>query len=54
MKITTLAISVTLAALTLTGCPAPAKTGKTTKTGSAASSPAAKSGSAAATPAKTK
>jgi len=55
MKITTLTIAVSLAALTLTGCPAPKKTGAA-PSASAATTPAASAPAAttpAATPAKT-
>lgn len=50
MTIKILAISATLAALTLTGCPAPKKTGKTGATKTAP----AKTDSAPATPAPSK
>tara|TARA_R110002072_G_scaffold65364_1_gene161416 strand:- start:230 stop:406 length:177 start_codon:yes stop_codon:yes gene_type:complete len=40
MNIKTLTIAVSLAALTLTGCPAPKKTGAPAKTTPAASAPA--------------
>lgn len=57
MKIKTLAIAVSLAALTLTGCPAPKKTGAPAASTPAASAPAAgetpaASAAAAETPAK--
>lgn len=59
MKIKTLAIALSVAALTLTGCPAPKKTGTAPKTGTPAASAPAKTGTPAApstpaaTPAKT-